>query len=290
MNKKTKLSVAIAAHNEEENIGDCLESIKDIVDEIVIVDGQSLDRTVEIAKKYGAKVVITNNPRIFHINKQKAFDYASGEWILYLDADERVSKGLGREILEVIEMDSTELVSKQQNLQNASLFLRHQRLVEKRDGPIGSNEGEYTAFFFPRLNFFLGKFLKHGGVYPDGVIRLFKKGKAYLPCKDVHEQMVVKGRVGWMENDLIHMDSKTFERYLLKNSRYIDLMVEDFKKKKLEINTFTFIDFILIKPVMWFFTTTLRNKGILDGFPGLVFSFFSALRFPRAYLRYIYTK
>lgn len=290
MGKKTKLSAAIATYNEEENIGDCLESIKDIVDEIIIVDGQSLDRTVEIAKKYGAKVIITNNPPIFHINKQKAFDFASGEWILYLDADERVSNGLGREILKVIEMDSLKLASKQQNLQNASLFLRHQKLLEKRDGPIGSDEGEYTAFFFPRLNFFLGKFLKHGGVYPDGVIRLFRKGKAYLPCKDVHEQMVVKGRVGWLENDLIHYDAKTFKRYLLKNSRYIDLMVEDLKKKKLEVNSFTFIDFILIKPVMWFFTTTLRNKGILDGFEGLVFSFFSALRFPRAYLRYINTK
>lgn len=290
MNKKTKLSAAIATYNEEENIGDCLESIKDIVDEIIIVDGQSSDRTVEIAKKYGAKVMITNNPPIFHINKQKAFDHASGEWILYLDADERVSNELGREILEVIEMDNPALVSKQQNLKNASLFLRHQKLLEERDVPIESNEGEYVAFFFPRLNFFLGKFLKHGGVYPDGVIRLFRKGKAYLPCKDVHEQMVVKGRVGWLENDLIHYDAKTFKRYLLKNSRYIDLMVEDLKKKKLEVNYLTFIDFILIKPIMWFFTTTLRNKGILDGFAGLVFSFFSALRFPRAYLRYINTK
>lgn len=290
MDKKIKLSAAIATYNEEDNIRDCLESIRDIVNEIVIVDGSSIDRTVEIAKKYGAKIIVTTNPPIFHINKQKAFDSANGEWVLSLDADERVSRKLGEEILKVISLNNNEQEMYQQNLTKKNLYLRHQKILEGRDGVIGNKNGEYDAFFFPRLNFFLGKFLRYGGVYPDGVIRLFRKGRAYLPCKDVHEQMVVKGRVGWLENDLIHYDSKTFGRYLARNSRYIDLMVTEFKDIKLQINIFTFFDFILVKPLIWFLTTTFRNKGILDGFQGIVFSFFSALRFPRAYIRYINTK
>lgn len=283
---KIKLSAAIATFNEEENIGDCLESVKGIVDEIVIVDGSSIDRTVEIAKSFNANVTVTSNPAIFHINKQKAFDLATGDWVLYLDADERVSRKLGEEILKVIGMTNEDIEEYQQKLKKRDLFLRHQKLLDKRDGKIGTAEGDFVAFFFPRLNFFLGKFLRYGGVYPDGVIRLFKKGKAYLPSKSVHEQMVVKGKVGWLENDLIHYDSKTFKRYLQRNSRYIDLIAADLKKENLKINFENFLKYMLLKPVGWFLMTTIRNKGILDGYQGLVFSFFSALRFPRAYLRY----
>lgn len=287
MENKVKLSVAIATFNEEENIKDCLESIKDIADEIVIVDGSSIDKTVEIAEKYGAKVVITDNPPIFHINKQKAFDNATGDWILYLDADERVTQKLAEEILKVVRMDQIRLDEYQHKLKKRNLFLRHLKILEQRDGKIGEDKGDYVAFFFPRLNYFLGKFLKYGGVYPDGVIRLFKSKKAYLPAKDVHEQMVVLGRVGWLENDLIHYDSKTFSRYLKRNSRYIDLLADELKKQHLKKSLASFINYMLIKPTSWFLITSFRNKGILDGFQGLIFSFFSALRFPRAYWRYI---
>lgn len=285
MMNKVKLSAAIATYNEAENIGDCLQSIKEIVDEIIIVDGTSSDNTVEIAKQYGAKVDVTDNPPNFHINKQKAFDLATGDWILYLDADERVSKKLAEEIIKVINMPEEQINEHQQSLKNKRLFLRHKSLLDDRDGKIGNDSQNYVAFFFPRLNYFLGKFLRYGGVYPDGVIRLFKKDKAYLPCKSVHEQMVVKGRVGWMQNDLIHYDSKTFARYLKRNSRYIDLIASDLKNQNPN-----FFDYMLVKPVSWFLTTTLRNKGILDGFQGLIFSLFSALRFPRAYLRYLKQK
>lgn len=282
-----KLSAAIATYNEEVNIGRCLESIKDLVEEIVIVDGQSVDKTAEIAKKYGAKVTEVPNQANFHINKQKSFDLCQGEWILYLDADEEVSKKLGAEIKKVIEMDQKELEEYQQKLKNRKLFLRHQELLEKRDGAIGTREGEYVAFFFPRLNFFLGTFLRYGGVYPDGVIRLFKNGKAHLPTKDVHEQMVVKGKVGWLENDLLHYDSPNFERYIQRNNRYIKLIAAQLEEQKLPKSVFTFIDYMLIKPINWFLMTQIRHKGILDGIPGIIFSFFSALRFPRAYLIYL---
>jgi (heptosyl)LPS beta-1,4-glucosyltransferase len=282
-----KLSVAIATFNEESNIGDCLESIKDLADEIVIVDGESSDKTVEIAKRYGARVKVKKNEPIFHINKQISFDMSEGDWILYLDADERVSSKLKKEIISVINMNDEELEAYQDSLPSKRLFERHQSLVEKRDGVVGTSEGNYVAFFFPRLNYFLGKYLRFGGVYPDGVIRLFKRGKAYLPCKSVHEQMVVEGKVGWLQNDLLHIDSPTFGRYLQRNSRYINLIVDEMKAEKMPKSLGNFFDYMVIKPISWFLMTQIRNKGILDGFQGIVFSFFSALRFPRAYLRYI---
>ena len=171
-------------------------------------------------------------------------------------------------------------------LHNHRLFLRHQKILEERDGKIGE-DGEYVAFFIPRLNFFLGKYLKYGGVYPDGVIRLFKKGKAYLPAKDVHEQMVVKGRVGWLENPLYHKDSPTFERYLQRNNRYIDLLASQLSKEKISKDPLTMFNYLALKPLSWLLLTQVRHKGVLDGYQGLIFSFFSALRFPRAYLKYL---
>lgn len=284
---KNKISIAIATYNEEDFLEDCLISVQQFADEIIVVDGGSIDKTVEIAKKYGAKIVITDNPQVFHINKQKAIDLAIGDWILQLDADERVSQELSKEISQVTSMEETELSEYQKNLPNKKLFLRHQRLIEERDGVTGEETGDFNAFYFPRSNYFLGKFLKYGGVYPDGVIRLFKKGKAYLPCKSVHEQMVVGGRVGWLNHNLLHMADSTFKRYLMRNNRYINLLSEDFRKDKVEKNIFELINYVFIKPIWWFLLTQIRHKGILDGYQGIIFSFFSALRFPRAYLRYL---
>lgn len=283
---KMKLSVVLAVFNEEKNLRACLESVQHIAHEIIIVDGTSTDKTVTIAKQFDAKVIITDNPPIFHINKQKAIEMAKYEWILQLDADERVSPALAEEIKRLISMDDQEIDQYQGRMPQRKLFLRHQKLLEQRDGKIGTNDGKYAAFFIPRLNYFLGKYLRYGGVYPDGVIRLIRKGKAFLPCKDVHEQMVVQGRVGWLENDLYHIDSPTFKRYMQRNSRYIDLIAQDLSADKRSDSPSLQVDYMLIKPVMWFTWTYIRHKGILDGYQGFLFSIFSALRFPRAYLRY----
>src|SRR5258708_23550257 len=134
-----KLSVVLAVFNEEKNLEACLASVKEIAEEIVIVDGSSTDQTVAIAKKFGARILVTDNPPIFHINKQKAIDMAKNEWILQLDADERVSPALAKEIINVITMHDEEIEKYQQSLPKRKLFLKHQELLEKRDGQIGTN-------------------------------------------------------------------------------------------------------------------------------------------------------
>lgn len=281
-----KLSVVLATFNEEKNISDCLESVKEIADEIIIVDGSSSDKTVEIAKKFGAKIVVTDNPPIFHINKQKALDLAKNEWIIQLDADERISLKLKEEIKKILSLTEEELEKYQAKLPDHKLFKKHQKLLEHRDGKIGK-QGPYVAFFIPRLNYFLGKYLRYGGVYPDGVIRLVKKSKAHFPCVSVHEQIAVNGKVGWLQNPLYHIDSPTFKRYLQRNQRYINLMSQELKSANLKPNAINSIKYLLILPLHWFILTFIRHKGFLDSWQGFVFSLFSSLRFPRAYLKYL---
>lgn len=283
-----KLSIAIATYNEEENIEKCLSSVKDIADEIVIVDGSSTDKTVEIAKDFGARIVVTDNPPMFHINKQKAIDMSSGDWILQLDADERVSKKLASEIKEIVNMSDSEIEEYEVTI--PKLFKRHKSIVEKRDGLVGQENKPYAAFFLARANYFLGRYLKHGGVYPDGVIRLFKKGKAYLPQKDVHEQYVVDGRVGWLKNDLFHYDSPNFKKYLKRNNRYTSLIAGQYKNQKLSKNFIVAANYLFVKPIWWFLLTFIRHKGFLDSWQGFIFSFFSSLRFPISYVKYIKLK
>ncbi len=285
-----KLTVALATFNEEKNLGQCLESVKDLADEIIVVDGSSTDKTVEIAKQFGAKVKIVENQKIFHINKQKALEMASNEWILQLDADEIVSPALAKEIIQVIHMTDEDIEDHQKNLPNKKLFLRHQALLEKRDGNLGTKTGKYVAFFVPRLNYFLGKYLRFGGVYPDGVIRLVKRGYAKFPCKDVHEQIEVRGRVGWLGNDLLHLADPTFKRYIERNNRYVELISKQIADIGTKKNYLNLAKYTVVLPWWWFLLTFVRHKGVLDGWQGFVFSLISSLRFPRAYLKYIKQK
>jgi len=198
-----KLSVVLLVRNEEENIGKCLTGVKDIADEIIVADDESTDKTVEIAESFGAKIIRVKHEPLFHINKEKVLEAAQNEWILQLDADEIVTVSLREEIKKIINMNDHEIEKYQETLPKRRLFLRHQKLLEERDGAVGTKKGDYAGFFIPRLNYFLGSYLKWGGVYPDGVIRLVKKGKAHFPAKSVHELIAVEGKVGWLKNEEI---------------------------------------------------------------------------------------
>jgi glycosyltransferase involved in cell wall biosynthesis len=284
---RNRLSVVLATRNEEKNIRDCLESVKDIADEIIVVDEKSQDRTSEIAKSLGARVYQVPHEPIFHKTKQKALDLATGDWILQLDADERVTPELAKEISEVNNMSQAALQEKRvENARKRRLFERHQRILEERDGKIGTDSGETVAFFIPRRNIFLGKPLIHAGVYPDASIRLIKKGKARFPAKSVHEIMQPEGRAGWLENDLEHHDSPTFTRYLNRANRYTELTAKEFSESKIPLNIFGLLYFVTVKPTLVFFKLYLRHLGFLDGMRGFIWSFFSALHFPIAYFKY----
>jgi glycosyltransferase involved in cell wall biosynthesis len=274
-----KLSVVLATRNEEANIERCLNSVKDIADEMIVVDEYSEDRTREIAQKFGAKVFLEPHHDIFHITKQKALERATGDWILQLDADEAVTPELSEQIKATVGGNPPKVENK--------LFERHQKLLERRDGAIGTSSGEIVAYFLPRRNMFLGRPLIHAGVYPDGEIRLVKKGHARFPQKSVHEQIDVDGKVGWLGGDLMHYDSPTLSRYLSRNNRYTDLIAKEMAQDNVKKNVWSFILFVIFKPIFTFFSLFFRHLGILDGPRGFLWSFFSSVRFAIAYFKYL---
>lgn len=184
-----RISVVLAVLNEEEYLRSCLQSVKDFAWEIVVVDGGSKDRTLEIARQFNAKIIQTDNPPNFHINKNKAIGAATGDWILQLDADEVVTKELAQEIKKVSSLKS-----------------------------------HIDGYWIPRSNYFLGKFLTKGGQYPDYTLRLYRRGKGRLPAKDVHEQAEVIGKVGYLKNDLLHIRDKNFSIYIERWNRYTNLL------------------------------------------------------------------
>lgn len=246
------LSVVLATYNEEKNLADCLESVVGLADEVIVVDGTSSDRTVEIAKQYKAVVIVTSNKPIFHINKQMAIDKATKDWVLQLDADERLSEKLRSEIKSIL------------NDKHA------------KDG-----------YWIPRKNLFLGRYLMKGGQYPDYTMRLYKNGKGRLPQKSVHEQAVVVGSVGYIASPLNHIADPSFRRYLLRFGRYTSLIADELEKKNVKYNPLLALQYLLIEPLWWFFLTYIRHKGFMDSWQGFVFSFFSALRFPVSYIKYL---
>jgi glycosyltransferase involved in cell wall biosynthesis len=249
---KTSLSVAIATFNEEANIKRCLDAVVSWVDEIVIADEESTDKTISIIKKFPkTRLITTKHEAIFHLTKQKAIDACKSDWILQLDADEVVTEELKEEI--------------QKTIVNS----------------------EFNGYWIKRKNYFLGKFLTKGGVYPDPTIRLYRRGFGKLPCKNVHEQAEISGPISTLNADLLHYADPNFSRYLMRNDRYTTLLAQDFKNDGVKISTFNFFNYFIFKPIHWFLLTYLRHRGYVDAFPGFVFSWYSSLRFPIAYIKLI---
>lgn len=249
--KKVTVSIAIAVYNEEKNFESCLSSIASMADEIVIVDGGSTDNTIEIAQKFTSTIIKSDNPPIFHINKQKALDACTGDWILQLDADEIVTNELREEILRIT-----------------------------------NHESRINGYYIPRKNYFWGHFMRKGGQYPDYVIRLILNGKARFPCKSVHEQIEVDGELGYLQNPLEHYAYRTQEDYWKKAEAYTSLTALEMKKNHIDMNLSTWFLYVIIKPLQTFMSIFVIHKGFVDGWYGLVFAYWSALHYAIAYRKY----
>ncbi|MCS7093226.1 MAG: glycosyltransferase family 2 protein [Patescibacteria group bacterium] len=246
--KKPKLSLCLAVFNEERNIHLPLQSASDLTDEIVIVDGGSTDKTLDIARRFGKKVRIfyRKNQSMFHRNKQLAIEKARGEWILQLDADEELTDELKKEIKNIIN---------------------------------NPQKKEIAGYWIPRKNWFLTRFLYKGGQYPDYTLRLYRRGKANFPCQSVHENVKIAGPVGYLKNPILHYADPDFSRYLYRWDRYTTFEVEEILSKKNKTKKPSFFEYFFIKPGVTFFSLYFRHKGFLDGFAGFVFALFSAIRF-----------
>jgi glycosyltransferase involved in cell wall biosynthesis len=239
-----KISCVIITYNESRNIRTCLESIS-WANEIVVVDSFSTDDTREIASAFTDKIHRLKWSG-FGPAKEYARDKATGDWILSVDADEIVPDKLKEEI---------------------------QRVTQSRESLDG--------YFLPRRSNFLGRWIRHGGWYPDLVLRLFRKEKGSFTDRMVHEKVRISGSVGRLRSDLLHYTDPDFDHYLNKLNRYTTL---DALQLLREGRGASVLD-ILFRPILTFLKMYFFKRGFLDGLPGLILAVSSSFHVFSKYVK-----
>ena len=228
MQQKTPLSVVIIALNAASQIEACLKSAA-FADEIVVVDSGSQDDTREIALKYGARV-LHQDWLGFGRQKQFAVEQAGHDWVLCLDADERVSEALRASIEVALQAPS------------------------------------FQAYRMPRCNLFMGRWLRHGEGYPDWSLRLFDRRVAKWSEDEVHEKVLTISLVGSLQGDLLHQSQESLAAYLEKQNRYTSLQAEELCQRGIWVS----FGRLAVSPLLRFVKFYFLRLGFLDGVPGLV--------------------
>jgi glycosyltransferase involved in cell wall biosynthesis len=231
-----KISAAIITQDEERNIARAMESLR-CCDEIVVVDSGSIDRTVEIARNLGARVV--ESPwRGYAGQKNFASEQASHDWILSLDADESLSEALEAEIWQV-----------------------------KKGGPA------FDAYTMPRLAQYLGRWILHSGWYPDRKIRLFDRRKCKWVGEYVHESVQVDGVVGHFESNLLHFTCDSLSAHLKTMDRYTTLAATQIIDQRTPVGWSQ----LLLDPAFTFCKTYFLQRGYKDGLEGLCIAYMASM-------------
>jgi glycosyltransferase involved in cell wall biosynthesis len=223
------LSVTLITLNEEQNLRDCLESVR-FADEIILVDSGSRDRTLEIAKEFEVKV-FQEAWQGFSGTKNSAQEKAEGDWILNIDADERVPPALREEIQGIL-----------------------------REGT------DCSGFRVPRKNYFCGQWIRHGGWHPNYQLRLYRKDAGRFGPREVHEQVEVPGRVGTLVHPLEHYTYRSIADYLRRMDRYSDLSARQYQKEGRRIGW----PATVFRSWFTFFQMWILKRGFLDGGNGLL--------------------
>ena len=225
--RREKISILVPTFNEEKNIRECLESVK-WANEIVIVDSYSSDNTLKIAREYTDKILQHE-----YINsasqKNWAIPQLSNEWIMIVDSDERVTPELKDEIVRIL-----------------------------------VNGTEYDGFYIYRRNHFLGKEIKHCGWNKDKCLRLFRRGKGKYQDREVHADIILDGKVGFLNNKLLHYTFDSFEQYLKKWDRYTSWASIDRGKKTKDVHWYH----LTLRPLWRFIRQYVFKSGFLDGKEG----------------------
>lgn len=235
---KPSLACVVITKNEEANIRDCLESIR-WADELIVVDAESRDRTVDLARECRAKVIVRPWPG-FGLQKNFGMAQASSDWILILDADERVTEELRGEIKACLD---------------------------------GWTTGAPVAYRIPRRNFFYGAWVRGAGVYPDYQVRLFRRGIAQYNDVAVHENLIVDGEIGTLVGHLDHYTERRIRDHFKKFGLYTTLAAQE---KAKTVRTVGWID-LVFRPLVILVKTYVLKQGFRDGVPGLIVCVFKSM-------------
>jgi glycosyltransferase involved in cell wall biosynthesis len=270
-----KLSVVIITYNEEENIQRTLESVQPLVEgrrgEIIVVDSGSTDRTVEIAQSFKAKIFV--EPwKGFAAQKNSAIQKAAGDWILSLDADEALDADLQKILGELL--DALTLYQRLRGEGANAVMLNDARAeIEKHiDRKV---DGELVGFWLKRKNFFLGRWIKHGGYWPDPKLRFFKKSAGAFEDRVVHEDVKVEGKTATIRRGaLLHYAYPTLSAYIEHMNRYSSLGAEmAVARGRRGFGGFN----IIHRPIWTILYNYFLRLGFLDGREGLLLHHFHAM-------------
>jgi glycosyltransferase involved in cell wall biosynthesis len=262
------LSVVLITQNEERNLPRTLESVMRLVrdgkGEIIVVDSGSTDRTVEIAQSYGAKVFV-EAWKGFAAQKNSAMDKASMDWVLQLDADEALESGLAGEIFAAIH--GIPFTNFPVDLDKADSLETVEKLMAAEEAQQRSGEVAYSGFWIPRQNFFLGRWIRHGGFYPDPKLRLIRRGAGRFEEYGAHPTMRVAGPTGRLSRALLHNAYPTLRGYIDHMNSYSSMGAEVAVAKG--HRGFSFAN-IVMRPLLTFIYNYFIRLGFLDGREGLL--------------------
>jgi glycosyltransferase involved in cell wall biosynthesis len=266
------VSVVIITFNEEANIGRTLASVQPLVadgkGEIIVVDSGSTDRTVEIAKSCGAKVFV-EEWKGYAAQKNSAIDKATGDWILSLDADEELELQLQQAMLELFD-SLARLSALDQKAGNPSPS------GADANPETGTTVGtDFDGLWLPRKNEFLGRWIRHGGFWPDPKMRLFRRGKGRFENRSVHEDVQMSGTTRTIQRGaILHHSYPTLSDYIDHMNRYSSLGAEMVVAKGK--TRFSFIN-IVLRPIFTFVYNYAFRLGFLDGREGLLLHLYHAV-------------
>jgi glycosyltransferase involved in cell wall biosynthesis len=271
--KKLPISVTMISGAEASRIGRALESVAGWTSEIIVVlNAEVTDGTEEICARHGAKVF--REPwKGFVAQKNSALAKAEQDWVLGLDADEVVSDGLRQEIMAVWEKELP-----------AGTWAPA-ALIGSPSSPVPEKEqavtGIWAAFSFPRMSFYLGRWIRHGEWYPDRCIRLWRRGRAEWGGVDPHAALRVNGEVRKLHGDLLHFNMETLNHQIDKTIKYAD----DFARHCAEQSKRVTVLDLAVRPVWRFVRGYFLRLGFLDGWPGFsiawLTAFYTFLRYAR---------
>ena len=266
-----RLSVALITLNEEANLLRTLESVMPLVSdgkgEIIVVDSGSTDRTLEIARSYGARTFV--EPwKGFAAQKNSAMDKASAEWVLQLDADEALELGLAGEIFAAIHGVPTADIEGADSLNTVEQVIEIEEAQQKGQGSLN------VGFWIPRKNFFLGRWIKHGGFYPDRKLRLIRRGAGKFEEYGAHPTIKVTGPTGRLQHALIHNAYPTLRGYIDHMNSYSSSGAEVAVAKGRRGFSLTNI---VLRPKLTFIYNYFFRFGFLDGREGFLLHFYHAI-------------
>ena len=269
------LSVVLITHNEESNLGTHARkreaSGREGQGEIIVVDSGSTDRTVEIAKSFGAKVFV--EPwKGYSAQKNSAIEKASGDWILSLDADEELSGQLQQALANTLE--SLERIDALRRQSDAHPFMRED-VPELENWVRGKGDQELCGIWIARKNEFLGQWIKHGGFWPDPKLRLFRRGRGRFEDRAVHETVIVDGATARLKHGaILHHCYPTLSDYIEHMNRYSSLGAE---MAVAEGRTGFSVINIAVRPLLTFVYNYFFRLGFLDGRKGLLLHLYHAV-------------